>query len=154
MLNFKTNSLLALAALLLWSGPVSATIIDCETKPGSCELEPIVQEDAHYEISIIPGAYEWQDGVTEGYALEYEVLPTKWKVEEATVTVTPAVVKKVGVRNIKTPAVSKKVKRRIVTEHAQPLARLKPFEIKDGRTRVQVTKPKVVERRIPAKLVH
>ena len=138
MKNSYSKLIISSAAIVLWSSQVNAVILPCQSADKTCDQsarisdpvktnqsEPTLVRESHYEISIIPGSYEWVDGIVDGYALEYIALPTVWKTD----------------------------KRRFVKEHAQPLARLHPFETKDGRTRVQVSKPQIKETRIAAELI-
>jgi len=179
MRGLTTKIILTGAVLTLWSVAVKAETITCENASDRCDsnvIESVVQtkpthdlveRDAHYDISIIPGQYEWVDGEISGFALEYEILPTIWESVSKRVEMTPknseipapafasrSVMRASGrttpITTQSQPTIVRKVLHQKVITHAQPLAKLVPLQIKEGRTRIQTQKPKIVEKRVPA----
>ncbi len=179
MRGLTTKTILTGAVLTLWSVAVKAETITCENASDRCDpnavqtvasLKPshdLIERDAHYDISIIPGKYEWVEGEISGFALEYEILPTIWDTVTKRIELTPknreisapflasrSVMRASGrttpISNQIPPSIVRNILHQKVVTHAQPLAKLVPFQIQEGRTRIQIQKPKIVEKRIPA----
>lgn len=114
MKKYSLRLMLGVTAALCWGEFVAAQ----ETCEVGFETVDVKIEQAQYKsYEILPGRYEWVDGVVKGEALTYRVEHPG----NDDVKIEPYV-----------------------------LAKFVPNEVKDGRTRVQVERPKWQEIIVPA----
>lgn len=129
--------IMALSATLCSSEFVMADVPECE--PGSDSKTITMQlKPEHKSYEVVPGTYEWVDGEVGGNSLEYEIVPARFSVTSGSMTLVLDGVEQHPQKSFE-----------LISE-SYPIARFKTNQVKDGRTRVQVSRPKFKEKVIPA----
>lgn len=128
--------ILTLSAALCWSEFVVAQE-GCTTGFETVDVEiELVPEHKSYEI--IPGRYEWMDGEKAGSALTYRVVPASFEDNKTSLIAANML-----------DAVPDSQRQTLATE-SYPIAKFVPLDVVNGRTRVQVERPKWQEIIVPA----